>query len=111
MAHVYEKQTKDTVNFPAYNLCFLKILVDKLNTYGILGKSKTGAEPPSVLNVPVVSRDFPYCFDGISLIQKTLKRRGIDCEMSSYKVTTLEAKEGEGETKGYSYMFKMKRAK
>jgi hypothetical protein len=111
MEHVYEKQTKDTVNFPEYNLCFLGILVEKLETYGLIGKPKTGAEAPTVLNVPVISRNYPYCYDAIELIKKTLKRRGVDCEMSSYQVTTLEnnGKEG-GEQKGYSYMFKLKKA-
>ena len=112
MAHVYEKQTKDTVNFPEYNLCFLGILIEKLETYGLLGKSKTGADAPTVLNVPVISRNFPYCYDGINLITKTLKRRGIDCEMTSYKVTTLEKKGSESEEqKGYSYSFKLKKSK
>ena len=92
MEHVYEKQTKDTVNFPEYNLCFLGILVEKLETYGLLGRPKTGAEAPTVLNVPIISRNYPYCFDAIELIRKTLKRRGVDCEMSSYQVTTLESK-------------------
>jgi hypothetical protein len=112
MEHVYEKQTKDTVNFPEYNLCFLGILVEKLETYGLIGKPKTGAEAPTVLNVPVISRNYPYCYDAIELIRKTLKRRGVDCEMSSYQVTTLENKGKEGgEQKGYSYMFKLKKAK
>lgn len=111
MEHVYEKQTKDTVNFPEYNLCFLGILVEKLETYGLIGKPKTGAEAPTVLNVPVISRNYPYCYDAIELIRKTLKRRGVDCEMSSYQVTTLENKGKEGgEQKGYSYMFKLKKA-
>jgi hypothetical protein len=112
MDKVYEKQTKDTVNFPEYNLCFLGILVEKLETYGLLGNvPKTGAEAPTVLNVPVISRNYPYCYDAIELIKKTLKRRGVDCEMSSYQVTTLENKGKEGgEQKGYSYMFKLKKA-
>jgi hypothetical protein len=111
MENVYEKQTKDTVNFPEYNLCFLGILVEKLETYGLLGRPKTGAEAPTVLNVPIISRSYPYCYDAIELIRKTLKRRGVDCEMSSYQVTTLESKSKEGgEQKGYSYMFKLKKA-
>ena len=112
MDKVYEKQTKDTVNFPEYNLCFLGILVEKLETYGLIGRPKTGSEAPTVLNVPIVSRNYPYCYDAIELIRKTLKRRGVDCEMSSYQVTTLESnsKEG-GEQKGYSYKLKLKKAK
>ena len=65
MENVYEKQTKDTVNFPEYNLCFLGILVEKLETYGLLGRPKTGAEAPTVLNVPIISRNYPYCYDAI----------------------------------------------
>jgi hypothetical protein len=109
MAHVYEKQTKDMVDFPAYNLCFLSVILNKLETYGLIdGKpSKTGAEPPSILVVPVISRLYSYCFDGIELIKKTLSRRGFNCEMTKYKVVKVPVKDGEGEQDGYSYEFKL----
>lgn len=109
MTHVYEKQTKDMVDFPAYNLCFLNVILNKLEMYGLIdGKpSSTGAEPPSILVIPVISRMYSYCFDGIELVTKTLKRRGFDCTMSKYKVVKLQAKEGEGEVDGFSYEFKI----
>ena len=111
MAHVYEKQTKDMIDFPAYTLCFLNIAMNKLESYGLIdGKpSTTGIEPPNVLLIPVVSRNFSYCQDGIDLITKTLKRRGFSFEVDNYKVVTLEAKDGKGEEKGYSYKLKLKK--
>jgi hypothetical protein len=115
MAHAleYEKQTKDKIDFPAYNLCFLNVILNKLETYGLIdGKpSKTGTEPPSVLIIPVISRLYSYCFDGLELIQKTLKRRGFDCVLNKYKVVELEAKDGKGEQKGYSYEFRLTKTK
>jgi hypothetical protein len=113
MAHVYEKQTKEMVDFPAYNLCFLNVIFDKLETYGLIdGKpSKTGAEPPSILVIPVISRMYSYCHEGVELIKKTLKRRGFDCEVSKYKIVKLPNKNGEGEQDGYSYEFKLSKAK
>jgi len=113
MTNVYEKQTKDKVDFPAYNLCFLNVIINKLETYGMLsGKpSKIGVEPPSVLVIPIVSRAYSYCFDGIELIKKTLSRRGFTCEMSKYKVVKVPTKDGEGEQNGYSYEFKLTKNK
>ena len=113
MAHVYEKETKDKVDFPAYNLCFLNVILNKLESYGLIdGKpSKTGAEPPSVLIIPVISRLYRYCFDGIELITKTLNRRGFDCTLSKYKVVKVQTKDGSGEQDGYSYEFKLSKKK
>ena len=109
MAHVYEAQTKEMIDFPAYNLCFLNVIFNKLETYGLIdGKpSKTGAEPPNVLVIPVISRLYSYCHDGIELIQKTLKRRGFDCTCSKYKVVKVPLKDGSGEQDGFSYEFKL----
>ena len=113
MTHVYEKQTKDTVDFPAYNLCFLGIILNKLETYGLIDNkpSKIGVEPPSVLVIPVISRMYSYCFDGIELIKKTLNRRGFNCEMSKYKVVKVPSVSGDGEQDGYSYEFKLTKIK
>jgi hypothetical protein len=54
---------------------------------------------------------YAYCQDGIELIQKTLKRRGFNCEVSKYKIVKLPNKNGEGEQDGYSYEFKLSKAK
>ena len=112
MAHVYEKTTKDKIDFPAYNLCFLNVILNKLETYGLIdGKpSKTGVEPPSILIVPVISRMYSYCYDGIELVTKTLKRRGFDCSMTKYKVVKVPTKDGNGEQDGYSYEFKLSKS-
>ena len=102
MTQSYEKQTKDSVDFPAYNLCFLNAILSKLEMYGLIEgkKSQIGAEPPSILVIPIISRKFKYCFDGIELIEKTLKRRGFNCSMTKYKAL-------EGDKEGYSYEFKI----
>ena len=111
MAHVYEKQTKETVDFPAYTLCFLGILLDKLEFYGLIdGKpGKLGVDTPTTLVVPIVSKRFRYCWDGIELIQKTLKRRGFNCKMENYKVIDIEEKDG-SKTEGYRYEYKLTKA-
>ena len=103
MAHVYEKQTKEIIDFPEYNLWFLGIIINKLETYGLIeGKpSKTGVEPPSILVIPIVSRLYRYCYDGIELIKKTLQRRGFNCEMSKYKVVKIPTADGTGEQDGF----------
>ena len=113
MAHVYEKQTKEIIDFPEYNLCFLGIIINKLETYGLIdGKpSKTGVEPPSILVIPIVSRLYRYCYDGIELIKKTLQRRGFNCEMSKYKVVKIPTADGTGEQDGFSYEFKLTKIK
>ena len=112
MAHVYEKVTKDMVDLPAYILCFLGIIMDKLEFYGFIdGKpGKLGTAPPSVLVIPIVSKKYQYCYDGIELIEKTLKRRGFDCKMEHYKTIDIDDKDG-SKTKGYSYEYKLSRSK
>jgi hypothetical protein len=112
MAHVYEKFTKDMVDLPSYVLCFLGIIMDKLEFYGLIegkpGKSETSS--PSVLVVPIVSRKFQYCYDAIELIEKTMKRRGFDCKMEHYKTIEMDGKDGNKE-KGYSYEYKLSKSK
>lgn len=112
MAHVYEKQTKETVDFPAYILCFLGIIMDKLEFYGLIdGKpGKLDSDAPETLVIPIVSRKYPYCFDGIELIRKTMKRRGFDCTMAKYKVDTIKDPNG-NPCEGYSYEYKITKAK
>lgn len=112
MSQAYEKMTKDMVDFPAYVLCFLGIIMNKLEFYGFIdGKpSKLESEAPSTLVIPIVSRKFKYCFDGIELIEKTLKRRGFDCKMNHYK--TEEITDTNGATcMGYSYEYKISKSK
>ena len=103
MAHVYEKMTKETVDLSAYVLCFLGVIMSKLEFYGFIdGKPShvdTGA--PNKLIIPIVSKKFKYCYDGIELITKTLKRRGFNCKMSRYKTA-----ENKGETE-YSYEYEI----
>jgi len=108
MAHVYEKQAIENVDFPAYTLCFLGIIMNKLEFYGLIeGKpGKLDTEIPSTLVIPIVSRRYPYCYEGISLIEKTMKRRGFDCQMSHYKTIDIDEKDG-SKTKGYSYEYKL----
>lgn len=108
MAHTYEKMTKQTVDFPAYTLCFLGAIMDKLKLYGLIeGKGdKIVKETPSTLIVPIISKKYGYCYDGISLIEKTLKRRGFDCKMEHYKTIDVQEKDG-NMTKGYSYEYRI----
>lgn len=108
---IYEKQTKDTVDFPAYTLCFLGIIINKLEFYGLIdGKSnKLGTEVPSTLVIPIVMKKYKYCYEGIDLIEKTLKRRGYNCKMEHYTVIDVDEKDG-SKTKGFKYEFKVSKA-
>ena len=112
MTHVYEKITKDTIDLPAYIICFLGIIMDKLEFYGFID-GKQGAldgMPPSTLVIPIVSKRYQYCYDAIELIEKTLKRRGFNCKMEHYKVIDIDGKDGT-KTKGYSYEYKLSKHK
>jgi len=111
MLHVYEKVTKDKIDFPAYTLCFLGIIMNKLEFYGLIDgkKGKIDTESPTTLVIPVVSRKFEYCYDGIELIKKTLKRRGFVCDMAHYKTIEIDEKDGT-KSKGYSYEYKISKA-
>ena len=112
MAHVYEKQTKDTVDFPAYVLCFLGAIMNKLEFYGFIeGKpSKIATAPPNTLVIPIVSRMYSYCFDAVSLIEKTFNRKGFVCKMEKYKVIDIDEKDG-SKVKGYSYDYRITKKK
>ena len=108
MTHVYEKQTKDTVDCPAYTICFLNIIMNKLELYGLIkGKNnRLEVEVPKTIVIPIVSRKLPYCYDGISLIEKTMKRRGFNCAMKHYKSIDIDEKDGT-KSKGYSYEYEI----
>lgn len=112
MVHVYEKNTKETVDLPAYVLCFLDIIMDKLEFYGLIDgkKNKSESEPPSTLIIPIVSRKYRYCYDGIELIEKTIKRRGFECKMNHYKTIDIDEKNGTKGT-GYQYEYKITKSK
>jgi len=112
MAHVVEIETKEMVDFPAYVMCFLGIIMKKLEFYGLIdGKpNKLNEEPPSTLIIPIVSRNYKYCYEGISLVEKTIKRRGFDCKMSHYKIEDINEKDGT-KTQGYSYEYKITKSK
>jgi len=113
MAHVYEKTTKDMIDLPSYVLCFLGIIMDKLEFYGLIdGKpGKLDTSPPSALVVPIVSKKYRYCYDGIELIEKTLNRRGFNCKMEKYKTVVLDDKTTGGKVDGYSYEYKLSKKK
>ncbi len=111
MTHVYEKNTKDMIDLPAYVLCFLGIIMNKLEFYGFIdGKPGKTETIPSVLIIPIVSKRFQYCFDGIELVEKTIKRRGFNCKMEHYKTIDVDDKDG-NKVKGYQYEYKISKAK
>ena len=112
MAHVYEKMTKDTIDLPAYTLCFLGVILDKLEFYGLIEgkKSKLDTAPPDTIIMPITSRLYPYCYDGVNLIEKTVNRRGFTCKMDKYQVVELTDSEGK-KREGYSYQYKITKNK
>ena len=105
MTHVLsEEDIKKSVDFTEYTLCFLGCIIDKLKIYGMLGDNPSDKVnlPATTLFVPIKSNRYRYCFDGINLIIKTLKRRGFKCELNKY--VTLEDEKG---TETYKYEFKI----
>ena len=108
----YQKQTKDTIDLPAYVLCFLKVIMDKLEFYGFINGSKTkvGAIAPDTMILPIISKEYCYCFDAVSLIEKTINRRGFNCKMEKYKVVDIDDADG-SKTKGYSFEYKITKKK
>lgn len=103
---------KDAVDLPAYTLCFLGVIMKKLEFYGLIdGKEgKSGTDAPTTLIIPIVSKKFQYCYDGIELIEKTINRRGFCCKMEHYKVVDVDEKDG-SKSKGYSYEYKISKTK
>ena len=103
MAETYEKQTIDTVDFPLYTLGFLASIMQKLKFYGWVGnKPAPNVQVPTSIMLPLVSKKYPYCHDAIELIRKTLRNRGVECIMSSYKLVV--EKDGK---KAYRYEFQL----
>jgi len=104
----YQKTTKEMVDLPEYVLCFLGVIMNKLEFYGLIdGKaSKISEDAPTTLIVPIRSKKYKYCYDAIELIEKTLKRRGFTCRMTHYKPE--EEKDDDGEVISlYSYEYKI----
>ena len=112
MAHIYEKMANNTIDLPAYTLCFLGVILDKLEFYGLIEgkKSKSETAPPDTIILPITSRFYPYCYDGISLIEKTINRRGFSCKMDKYKIVEVTDSDGK-KREAYSYQYKISKTK
>lgn len=112
MTHVLsEEDIKKSVDFTEYTLCFLSCIIDKLKFYGMLGDNPSDKVnmPNTTLFVPIKSTKYRFCFEGIELIRKTLKRRGFNCELSKYD--TIEGTGDEKGTETYKYEFKIQNKK
>ena len=111
MTHVYEKTTKETVDFPVYVLSFLMAIMNKLKAYGLIGENQKKKEDiPDKITIPIVSKRFKYCYDGIKLIKKTIGRRGFTCELKRFKSESI--KDAEGKTcPGYTYEYEISKKK
>ena len=107
MESVYEKQTIDTVDFPTYVTRFLMALTDKLKQYGFMEDVSPNTR---TIILPIVSETYSYCYDAISLIEKTINRMGFTCKMDKYKTIEM-SKENGNKTKGYSYDFRITKTK
>jgi len=112
MTNVYEKVPNGIVDLPNYVLSFLGVILDKLEFYGLIEskEKKIDTSTPSTLIIPFVSKDYPYCYGGVELIEKTLKRRGIDCKMEQYSTVDIDKEDGT-KTKGYKYKYKLTKIK
>lgn len=104
----YQKTTKEMVDLPEYVLCFLGVIFNKLEFYGLIdGNSSINKEDaPTTLVIPIHTKTYKYCYDAIGLIEKTLKRRGFTCRMTHYKPE--EEKDDDGNVISlYSYEYKI----
>lgn len=98
----YKKMTKDMIDFPEYVLGFLSVIVSKLRFYGMIDgfTPKVGSEAATSLIMPIVSKKYRYCYEGIALVEKTMNKRGFKCQMKSYR-----AEESEDGKLEYHYNF------
>ena len=104
----YNKHTKDTIDFPSYVSSFPNKLIGKMETYGMIGDNpnRMFKNPSATITIPLVSRRYPYCFDAIELIKKTIKRRGFNCELPRYVVNKID-NPNNTKSDAYSYEFKI----
>ena len=102
MAHnITENNTM--VDFPVYVSTFVKIINEKLAFHGMLKEIPTSPKlPPSQLHVTIHSQKMAYCYDGIKLIEKTFKQKGVDCKCNKFSSSKNDGKQN------YSYEFILK---
>lgn len=91
------------VDFPKYVSKFVQIINEKLSFHGMLKEKPTTPQlPPSQLHVTIHSEKMGYCYDGIKLIEKTFKQKGVDCKCNKFESAKINGKQD------YSYEFILK---
>lgn len=77
----YVKRTKENTDYPNANLWFVKNIKDKL-------ASKNWNRLSSIKDeiVVLISDDYPYCYDTISLISKTFSDSRWEFKMTKYEM-------------------------
>ena len=73
----YKKITKDDVNFPAYCLFFIKRILANIK--------EAELDDETTLTLQIDTAEFPYCYDAIELIVRTIIRKGYYTRIPGYK--------------------------
>lgn len=98
---------KGYVELPSYVIAFVGDMMKKLRLYGMV--DCTPAQPDEVnrlvLTIPFNNTKYEYCYDGIQLIAKTMKKRGIWCHMVKYE------RVGKDDNMSFNYVFELRKLK
>ena len=107
---INKKKSCEVVNLPEYVLSFLKIIIEKLKAYGFIetddNKEVVKNQKANCLYLPIASKRYRYCYDGILLIEKTINRRGFNCKINKF-LTKKVKNSDDKEVDCYFYEFKI----
>jgi len=98
---------KGYIELPTYVTAFLGTMIEKLRLYGMIDcfPAQPNDVNKLVLTIPFNGVKYEYCYDGIDLISKTLKKRGIMCHMVKYE------RVGNGDDVKFNYKFELRKMK
>ena len=101
----YKKITKDTIDYPKANLWFMTNVKERLKSKGWV---KNDASCGKHLIAAIISDEFPYCWDTVSLIQRKFTDNVWECKLTKY---TAECDPTKSDGKWYVYTWELNRKK
>lgn len=100
------ENSKIDKNFPKYVAFLLKELMKRINEENILSKT---SDFIYVASITTNNPEFTYNWDGIKLVNKTLRRIGIDSTQCSYR--NIDNSDGSGKEITYTWKITPKKKK
>ena len=97
MAHLYTKNTKYNTKFVETNLFFLTEINKKIKLKNWKRDGDTNC------TISMLTDKYPYCWDSIKLIQKTLSDDKWDCKMTTFLRSSTDG------SCSYTWEFKKKK--